>query len=438
MKKVIVSAFALLCVCLFAACSAKPAENITTTASTDVVSATEVTVSPTEPEVEPPAPEYINIAIPETGLVTTEMTVIETKYVTYKIAPDIYVVPDIVSLTDTMCAELENVTGRTFMGGRHYLRPVVYVERPDLTVYTQVDKDTECGAAYAFQNELHICPGDLVIGKGYTLIHELSHVLTYCYCGNHAGTHLMEGFAMYATQLTLEKLEKDAPDVAAAYAPSFWNMSDACLNSENSIYKKDIEYWIRNGFDDAPNGSYASGMRLMAYCDDVYGSFSAWMDTADNYSADPATGSLTPDNQIAVLKRTYGEDSLDGFYDWLKKNKNRFVTEGVWDISNIRNFDIMPFFCAISSRTKLVDYADMPVKYNDLTIRLDRLRFYLETYKGRDASELVLSTDVDAQLYGADGMMLRSEKGDGISLDGVSFIKLPGEGTLEIFEITGY
>ncbi|NLM19766.1 MAG: hypothetical protein GX217_07070 [Clostridiaceae bacterium] len=380
---------------------------------------------------------------PMLGYITGKETVVETKYITFRISKGIYVPYKLEKYADSLYTTIEEVSGLSFRSSPDSLRPVVTIERPDFSVYTNINKTSEVAQAYATGNAALCCPGELFLGKSYTILHELCHVLNMSQEYTYPGKVLSEGFAEYTSYRVLMHLAENDPETYYALWPVQSFINNMMLNSPDAIHKNTMEHWLSNGFPGAMNGDYALGFRLMAYFDDTYEDYTAWIPVVAKMDEDTSTGDLLPDNQIKVITDTYGEKVFDDFYKWLKNNEKRFAWETNihCDMSMLSDYRIFPEFNAVESIIKLVAYAEYTVAYDNLTIHLDALRFYLETYKDFSTQGLVLNTDAKTvELYDEDGKLIDTiSLGHGeISLEGVDKVCLVGKGELTTFEITGF
>ena len=80
--------------------------------------------------------------------------------------------------------------------------------------------------------------------------------------------------------------------------------------------------------------------------------------------------------------------------------------------------------------------------YNNLCIDIDAGRHYISDYKGysTDGMEMTIDNGVTVELYDGNGTLVRTVTAtyDKIPLDGVSMIKLVGEGKFHRINITGF
>ncbi|MBQ8298194.1 MAG: dockerin type I repeat-containing protein [Ruminococcus sp.] len=384
----------------------------------------------------------------EAGYITQEYTEVETEYITFKIDENIYVRNDLALHADRIYEAIETVTGMSFTDAPYGKRVVVNVSKPQ-------DTESELSTGYAIGDEAYISSGDLLIDNDYAIIHEMIHTLEARYNPYYSGKTLSEGFAVYTNTLVLEYLEEHYPDTYAIG----WSTIEHDMNHavEEDIYDQSLEYWMENGYPHG-NGLYGVGRMLLAYIHETKGDFTSWISARDEIgyiagkwieNEDGTTSyedGFTVDMQLELLKNVYGDDILDGCYDWLKENEADFMYQydlSTWvtrDFTGIEQYDLYPSFYAGGNVINLLR-KDIPVVYSNLTVNIGPTRFYLEKYKGYDASGIVLNVNEECQLalYDKDGNLLREcSGGDGISLEDVYKIKLVGDGTATKFTITNY
>lgn len=379
-------------------------------------------------------------ALPAESFITEESTTIESEYITFEIDSGVFVPAGFTAHADRLYLALEEVSGLSFLNGKYGCRPVVHVERPDLKTYSEINKDSEMAQAYAYADTVVCTPGELFIGRSYTLAHELSHTLQFAQLEPYPGKALCEGFAEYNCFKALRLLEKECPETAFALSPSQWSLSNMHVSRLDRLYEHDMAYWFGSGLEEfMGNDSYGCGFRLMAYFDDVYGDYSTWSKSYFGSTQD----NLSAEEECATVALAYGEDALDGFYPWLKKHAAAFEPDPnfIHDFTALDHVDIYPEFNSFAHYLTLTTDPNgtEPVQYSDLTIGLDEARYYFDEYKGYDTDGLILRTDAaNVELYDADGTLIGTAPGGDIELRGVSAVKLAGEGTLRRFIIFGY
>lgn len=406
--------------------------------------------------------------------ITTSEVSVDTGTLVFDIGENVYVPGNLTEQAETLVAVLEKVSGLDFDGAENYSRAAfpdgkvhvkvsrdsVYAGNPVHASWYQGSQESEVGSAYASPwGHVELAPGDLFLGHSYALPHELGHMLMFRQSEWSHCMLLNEGFAEYTTYLALKELEQTAPQVAFQLDLSTYTIYNMQIFDYKKLYEQPLEYWFENTLQEALNGNYAVGFRFMAYLHEVYGDYSKWItafeDTYDFRTTATVSNSdeSSVDQQIKVLKATYGEDVLDGFYPWLKENQSRFSgvvhQSDLTDRTGIEGVSWYPAYDAVQSAAKLER-----IKYNDLYINIDALRTYIGTYKQEETSDLVLRTSlpVEVRLYQADGTYrtamsnseelmivrgLKKTKGMALSLENVSYIKLVGEGSLYTIEVCG-
>lgn len=392
-----------------------------------------------------------------TGDYITEAPVsVDTGTLVFDIGANVYVPAHLEDTAETVVAAIEKVSGLDFDGLGNYARSTF----PDGKVHVNVSRDalyagnpahadwyrglqtSEVGNAYASSGEhAVVSPGDLFLGGSNAVVHELGHVLMYRQSEWNHCQLLNEGFAEYTTYLTLLELELNAPEAACYLDRSVTNISDMRISNYTELYKYPVEYWFDNTFDFATNNNYAVGFRFMAYLDAVYGDYSKWIPAFEEaYSYQkikPDIEDSDTEKQVQILKRVYGEDVLDNFYPWLKENLEMFDEDTrYWeaiDRTGLEAINWYPTYNAAQSVVRL-DYCG----YRDLYINLETVRKYLSEYKQEDITDLTLtaSEPLKLRLYQADGNYTEVLTRE-ISLEGISYIKLVGEGKLDWLEVAG-
>ena len=384
--------------------------------------------------------------------ITTTDTSIDTGTAMLDIGPGIYVRGDLAEKIETVLTTIETVSGLDFDGigfeelihkdGKIHIR----ANRDHLYVnqdWYQGSSYSEAGKASAsLADHVNVSPGDLLIGHDYAVAHELSHVLMYRQAGWAHCQMLDEGFAEYTTYLTLLELEKSAPEYL-----TMLSVPSLCVNNMSMItegmYEHPIEYWFEHTIssDYSLNTNYVIGFRFMSYLDHVYGDYTSWTLKFNEMYPYPNDWSLNVspvEQQIAVLKATYGDGVLDGFYPWLKANESKFQRNNapLMALEGVEAINWYPKFDAAGARVCM----EPRFTYKDLYINIESARKYLSEYKSCDISDLKLkiSDKIVVNLYRADGSYTTVRGGKTVSLDGISYIKLVGEGYLSKLEILGF
>lgn len=420
-----------------------------------------------------------NCTIFREDYITTEPISVDTGTLVFDIGENVYVPGSLPEMGKIISAEMEKATGLNFDGagyGRDYF--------PDGKVHVNISRDrlyvgkdwytglptSEVGNAHADPVEhVFISPGEFLLGHGYAIVHELAHVLMFRQSEWSHSQLLNEGFAEYTTFLVLSDLEKTNPQAAFYLDESTNCVENMWIDDYDKLFERPIEYWFENTFEYAGNANYAVGFRFMAYLHEMYGDYGKWIPAFEQqycykYST-VGSNTSTVERQIEVLKATYGEDVLDNFYPWLKENLERFEPDihylHVRDLTSAGEINWYPGFNAHESVAEIDN-----LKYKDLYIDLEPMRKYLSEYKQHDSSDLLLVTSepVEVSLHRADGtcttVMTNSQKLEEpitiaqwsrecawsylytttdmvLPLDGISYIKLVGEGELELMQIIG-
>ena len=361
-----------------------------------------------------------------------------------------YIRGDLAIIMGDIAAAMEKVSGVDFDGAGYanwyYEDGKVHVNAPRNPPPDGQPSYSEGGTAYASSSGyVMIVPADLALCNSYAIIHELGHVLMFRQSEWSHCKALNEGFAEYTTYRALEELAKKNPAYQVWLSNPHYCVTNM-VGDEDKLYEHPIEYWFSNTFEYAGNKDYAVGFRLMWYLDDVYGDYGKWVTEFEKLycfrEAGPGSDVSPVEWQIAALKSAYGEDVLDGFYPWLKENIDLFEVDfdnkyGESDLSGIDKINLYPAFSIVTPDAVMHNF-----KYNDLYINIETVRGYLSEYKELDVSKLSLKAEGDkapvVNLYDAQGNYISISLDKPVSLEGVSYIKLVGEGTLRSLEITGF
>lgn len=382
--------------------------------------------------------------------ITTEDIELDLEKAVYHIGKDIYVPDKLESNTNKAMNIIEQISGLSFevndYPSEEYTdgKTHIFINRDLLLTgaewYTGLESN-EFGSAFEANGIVWAAPGDLLMGNSYTIVHELCHALMARQSPWYHGVLLNEGFAEYTTYLVLCEMEEKHPELAVCFEKSSAPINNMYM-SYDELYEQSFEYWFENSYEYTGNGNYAVGFRFMAYLHDVYGDYTGWIiDFEKEYpfkDRNKIDDQSTLEQRFAILKQTYGDDVLDNFYPWLKEHENDFAeqTGKIVDISALQEINIYPRYDAIQQKLFL-DY----IKYNNLYINLEPAKKYIEEYKGMDASKLVLwmPEKMEVHLYHIDGSCTQmTTDGNSISLEGISGIKLVGEGTLGRLQVSGF
>ena len=380
-------------------------------------------------------PENGTTLFASNSYITNKATIIETEHFKFEIDENVFVPGYLEEYIEIIYDTLETVSGLSFHNEVYNPgKIVIEVAKP----YNEKFPESELGGAYAYSKgaTIHICAGDLLLGNTYTITHELSHILQYSQSSWHYSQVYVEGFAEYTSHKAAKYLEDN--NIVAAYlvGPSYSHINNMEIHGD--LYSQTIEYWIENPKEASSisfNSAYAVGFRLMSYLDDVYGNYSNWIkyyETVNPYHKNKYVDQeVTLTNQLKAMKVTYGDNVLNNFYSWVKVNESKFARQdsSIYDLSALEEVIIYPEFNAVGDTTTLSDYV---FKYNNLLINIEEARNYLKYYKNRDVSNLKLKLQTSKQvaLYNENKELILNEVDDEFLLDGVSYIKLVGEGTL--------
>ena len=374
------------------------------------------------------------------GRIVLEEAVLETEHFRVELDANVYIPPYFEEYLEEVYDALETVSGLRFSNQRYNpSKIVIEVEKP----HNDNSPDIEVGSAYAYSKgaTIHVCAGDLLLGNGYVISHELSHILMYSQSSWSYSRVLVEGFAEYNSYKAIKYLEENNKLVAKSLIDTRSHISNMAISG--NIYAKTIQHWMENeseAYDISFNGPYAIGFRFMAYLDNTYQDYSSWILHYEKerpyYQYGANVDQEAPTSvQYSALMHTYGEDVLDGFYGWLKINESMFNdplldTQNIYDMSDMEYVYLYPSFTYSGYSAQMTRFYGF--KYNNLHICIDEIRNYYGNYKGKDVSglKLTLSKEVLVELYDSENNLLDSRIDDEFSLVGVSYIKLVGEGIL--------
>ena len=388
----------------------------------------------------------------DVGYITKKQTVIETEYLIFDIEPNVYVVPGLADKADEIFRTMEKVTGRSVKDGKYCDKKItVHVNRTGAK-NTLYENSGVCGGT---SDEIWIAPSDLFVDSAYAFTHELGHAFNQEFTGGFAGTVMDEGFTTYTEMKIADYLAENDPDLGAVQGPSFAVKTNMRIDDYALMYGQSVEYWMSHtgeAYDFCSNGAYGVGFRLMGYLEEKFGDYTAWFEYYDKLAADEVKkrgvyvidelpGDVKADLAVEALKKAYGKKVLDNFYPWMKKNQDgRFdcdYHESINRFLAVKEYTVYPLYWWGTNTTEL-SYHQM-TEYNDLTVNIAPVEFYLREYKGEDTSKLVLnvSEGTTVELYDYYGKLLDKVQDTQISLTGVASVKLVGTGAT-VFSITGY
>ena len=386
-----------------------------------------------------------------TGYITEKPTKLEVGPMVVTLDEGIYVPGNLESNLKKIINALETVSGLSYTDASISKEPVrMQVSKVEPTPFDGLMSEGELGSAWASSGSdrtLEISSGDLLLGNSYAMLHELSHTLFYSHGNQAYPDMLIEGFAEYNCYKAVKYLEKHEPSLAYAIDNSEACQYNMSINSPEQIYAQEPEYWLENNFpfEYAMNGHYALGFRFMAYLDNVYGDYSKWLLQLNEIGYDEIAD--TTKRHIEAFTRAYGENVLDGFYEWMQKNEDLFVDifadSTDYDMTGADSITLYPSFFFQDCCTNLADNGS-DVVYNNLFIDLEECKKYLSSYKNRSIDDLELYVEFSEgdeviELFDVCGNSIGTLTDPYyIELDDVSFVLLKGSGKVSTFEITGY
>ena len=365
------------------------------------------------------------------GSVTMEFTVIDTDNLRLNVPENIFISEKLVENLNLITAIMEEVSGLTFEGNPKYVSGLTVVDVVKLT-----DTESELGPASAGPGGATVSAGDLV--DLFALVHECSHMLQYnqspwFYC-----TWMMESISTYTTYKVQAYIEENYPELVPLVGTVYISFDNYGIQNFEELYKHPLEYWMENTFEYSVNQNYSIGFAFAWYLDEVYGDYTKWIteyEKENPYPKGPLYLSLPTEEQIKAFKMTYGEEVFDGFYPWLKENETIFDYR-LTDLRGAEKIQVYPMFAGFG-----ILYDVPNILYRDLIIDFSAGKRYLTEYKGRNIEGMMLEcrAGITVELYDFEGRLMRVEEAnwDPIPFDGVSYIRLIGEGE-SWFTITGF
>lgn len=384
------------------------------------------------------------------GGTTTKKTTIETEHFVITVPKNVYIPGYIKDYIEVVYDSVEAASGLSFNNATYN------IDKINLNVKKIATNDGEkdySGSPIVNSSEDSITIGssDLLLGNGYYLIEGMIKLLKSSQTLYTYDTFLQGGYFTYLTYKTLKYLEINFPNVASAngHYSSLLSNNQIFEDSQNNktIYDYSVEHWMNDdNLIDATNlssnGGFSIGMRFMYYLDSVYGDASKWFKDYENANGSCGSQSkpcaLSVQTQIQLVKTAYGDNVLNNFYDWLKSNGNGyfdgFDCEQNKPFMDTTKVDTMYFYPYIYTNNRMQSYESIEIellKYNNLIINIDEIRNYLGNYLGKDVSKLTIRTSkpIRIELYNSKDQVLKKIDRV-ISLSGVSYVKLYGEGTL--------
>ena len=380
---------------------------------------------------------------PSGDYLTESETHIDTGILVFDLGEHIYVRGNLEELAEKTTTSIEAVTGLDFDTAG-----VAHQVFPDGKIHVNISwKQVRPGTAAPFSDlgdawteldkHVYLSPGDLYVGNGCVIVHELCHMLQFCQSGWFHSPLLNEGFAEYTSYLVLRDMEENDPAMMLDVGSANQILISLNISDYDTVYRQPLESWLQRKYGDE---NYTIGFRFMAYLHDVYGDYTRWIaayESAYPYLEKTGYSDVAPqDQEIAVLKAVYGEDVLDGFYPWLKEHEASFapVLPSPTDLQRVSCANWYPIFGMQDSMAEITG-----LSYQDLYLNLSAMRKYLAEYKGLNGDDLSLlvSEAVQVYLYRADGSYTAVCTTDPIDLDGIVYIKLVGAGQLDYIRIDG-
>lgn len=367
------------------------------------------------------------------GYITGEQTELTSAHFQARIAAGVYVPGDLMDRLERIYNALETVSGVRFEDGAYYQKIEVVCRAEETSA------DGKFYNPFAYQNEIHLYPLDLVDNSEYTIVHELGHTLNYFY---HAHTQdwqsklLSEGFATYTAYKAIKWLEENDPALAYTTSSSKDVLYDVDLEDEETLYTQPLTYWLETPYPYSGNPGYSEGMRFMAYLDQAYGNYTAWMQALDQ-----TAGGTRVEREVRALKASYGEGVLDGFYPWLAENRTQFYPRNMRAAGDLRGAERVTLYPSLSLVENVARLAPRPMYYTDLQVDLSQAMVYLRDYKGKDvsAAQLQLACSTSADVFDAAGNLLATiERKGTLPMADVAYVQLKGSGTVNQLEITGW
>lgn len=335
----------------------------------------------------------------------------------------VYVPGTVEQNINTVLDAIEETTGLSFFGGGSSDPIVITVARSNPSGRT--DCKQESGDAYAIGDYgIEISPFDLIIpaGQGWTMTHELLHVLNSRQGGSLLAKPLCEGFTTYWTQKIIEKGRY--PSIFNGYGNYSFYEHDSDLNAQTA------EQLFIASDEDGWEG-YLYGFRLMHYMDEC-GYIEQHMELCRE-NAD--VGDMTCEQAAPLLKEKFGDDFFERFGEWFEKNSDMF-TNGSFtqDFTAFDTFDVYPMIAAWDM------YEPLNFTYSgSITLDFTKGSEYATEYLGRTVTGdlvVMLSADGDsvATFLDADGKELRKVKLPGapqtLTVENAVKIVVEGDGKL--------
>jgi hypothetical protein len=255
------------------------------------------------------------------------------------------------------------------------------------------------------------------------------------------------GLRAYITYKTRAYVEENCPQRLILTGSPNESFLDHSVYDYNALYRYPVEHWLENTFTEAANIDSSIGFRFMWYLEEVYGDYTRWLTEYEKSKPSPRYFStLSVSKEIQAYKKAYGDDVFDGFYPWLKERESFFDDVNSRQSMDLTNVEIIrPFPKCIFQDTlwnvNCTAGGIVDLRYNNMWVDIETGRQYLNVYKGLGTDGMILSLDCSTavELYDSEGRLVRTEgpaeEGHAlyIEMDGISFLKLVGDGTLRDF-----
>ena len=386
---------------------------------------------------QPISGEFIN---PTLGYITSAQTEIVTDHIVFKLPANVYVMDDFVNIVNKVTAAMEEVSGLTFKSNSTYCQISGTTER----VYADVirPEGSEYGGGWAAVDGITLSPCDLV--DFFLLINFSATSLQYRTSPWYYCTWAMSGVSSYTNYKTSSYIYENYPELINIVGTPNRAIYNYTISDYSKLYENTLEDWMENTFEYSINANVSIGFRFMWFLDETYGDYTKWISAYEEYSPYHSAGSesyqLPFEEQAKAFKMAYGDDVFDKFYAWMKQNEDLFVTNGVIDLKEAREINFYPKFMGMESYM-----LTEAMSYRDLCIDLSGGNYYLTDYQNKNISALKLMLYVDSSVelrfYAADGSYIRTENANPwqeIDISGVYYIIFVGDGVLRRLEITGF
>lgn len=362
----------------------------------------------------------------------------ESEHFSFQAKYKTYLVDGYIENFEALYDAIEQVTALTFIPRVSKQQVDSHSEMKITVILSRTDgnahEDNDVGVAYTDTESRLIGIGqtDAFLGIDYQTIACLANILQTDNA-NIAFNEIYDyGFQVYTAYKVLKYLEEENPQLASKFVNSNNLVLNTYIFDHKTLYGKPLTYWMEQGYpNDISNGSMAVGFWFMMYLDQVYGDYSAWIPAYKNqYGASRSQSTDNLENQIQIMKDTYEESVLDGFYPWLKENMRKLNRNS--DYSWTKELTHYPIF-------NYAGYFDLFIngKYEDLCVSLAEFRHYMEEFKGYELDNLTLVciNRTKVALYDQNGKYIMTTSGTKsaageyeVCLDDVYYIQFLGKG----------